>query len=198
MNNFTPEQNKQLKSWADERDSILSEIVAKREVNNTLSTQNKNLAQSNTEIADKINLSLGRLAEIETKEKEMVSKVSSEISDITTQKGSLQSEVTGLKKEIEILISKKENIIQTINFATDVYNKVFERANLLDKVIGHVVSVSDENIAKVNNLTSNLAESVQKVLDVNAANVEKANFYIAEFPKIFFAMQKDVPIKKIM
>lgn len=198
MEPFTPEQNNQLKSWASERDSILSEIANLRTESSVLKVKNDNLAQSNTEIADKINLSLGRLAELEIKDAEMVSKVSSDISGLTTEKAALQSEVSSLKNEIETLNSKKDNIIQTINFATDVYGKVFERTNLLDRVIGHVVTVSDENIAKVNNLTANLSESIQKVLDVNEANVEKTNYVITELPKIFFAMQKHAPIKKTM
>mgnify|MGYP000010226054 CR=1 FL=1 len=68
MNPLLPEQQKQIDSWVSQRDSILLDISIKREESAKLIERNKELASSNTEIADKIQQSEGRLIELSKKE----------------------------------------------------------------------------------------------------------------------------------
>jgi len=196
MNDFTPEQNTQLTSWASERDSILSEIAVKRDELKNLTKQNENLAQSNTDLTNRINQSIGRLRELEKKEKEIQVMVSAEVSVLFMQKSALQSEVTAITKQVEMLDTQKRVLTYDITTFKDVYDRIVDRTAALDNIMNHVVAISDENIRKVDILMGNLAGSIQKVLDVNEANVEKANMVIMEMPKMFFELQRQQPLKK--
>jgi chromosome segregation ATPase len=196
MNPFTPEQNVQLTSWASERDSILSEISVKRDELKNLTKQNENLAQSNTDLTDRINQSIGRLRELDKKEKELQVMVSSEVSVLFMQKSALQSEVTAITRQVEMLETQKNVLTHDITTFKDVYDRVVDRTAALDNIMNHVVAITDENIRKVDILMGNLAGSIQKVLDVNEANVNKANMVIMEMPKMFFELQKHQPLKK--
>jgi cell division protein FtsB len=196
MNDFTPEQNRQLASWASERDTILSEIAARRDESHALKVQNENLAQSNTEIQDSIKESRGRLAELVIREEERYRLTASENAGLSIEKMMFETRITGLKKEIEMLETQKRVTTYDITTFKDVYDRVVDRTAALDNIMNHVVAISDENIRKVDILMGNLAGSIQKVLDVNEANVEKANMVIMEMPKMFFELQRQQPLKK--
>ena len=196
MNDFTPEQNRQLASWASERDTILSEIASKRDEFHILKVQNENLAQSNTEIQDSIKESRGRLAELVIREESMYRLTASENAGLSIEKMMFETKITGLKKEVEMLETQKRVLTNDITTFKDVYDRVVDRTSALDNIFNHVVAITDENIRKVDVLMGNLAGSIQKVLDVNEANVEKANMVIMEMPKMFFELQRQQPLKK--
>jgi len=196
MNDFTPEQNQQLASWASERDTILSEIAIKRDENRALKVQNENLAQSNTEIQDSIKESRGRLAELVIREEETANTTTAENAALRVEKTALEGTITLLKTQVEMLETQKRVITHDITTFKDVYDRVVDRTAALDNIMNHVVAITDENIRKVDILMGNLAGSVQKVLDVNEANVKKANMVIMEMPKMFFELQKQQPLKK--
>ena len=182
MNDFTPEQQNQIKTWASERDSLTSEIASKRAENESLKKSNSNLCISNTELSERILVSEGRLKELASREKEIMTLTSLEVADLEKVKTRLETEVFSLKKDIENLNNEG----------------VFERAQTLDGIFSHATQVNDENVAKMNNLMIEMTNSVQKLYDTNEANIEKANYYINELSKIFFIAQKTSPIKKIM
>jgi chromosome segregation ATPase len=196
MNDFTPEQNQQLASWASERDSILSDIASKRDELNRLKTQNENLAQSNTEIQDSIKESRGRLAELRVREAETANTTTAENAALRAEKTGLETTITSLRKDVAMLNTQKEVLTYDITTFKDVYDRIVDRTAALDNIMNHVIAVSDENIRKVDILMGNLAGSIQKVLDVNEANVNKANMVIMEMPKMFFELQKQQPLKK--
>lgn len=198
MNDFTPEQNKQIKTWASERDSLTSEIASKREENESLKKSNSALVESNTDLSNRILVSEGRIKELASREKEIITLTSLEVSDLEKVKTKLQTEVTSMEKDIERLNVIKNNIIETTNFATSTYETVLKKSKTIDGIFSKASEVNDENIAKMNNLMIELSNSVQKLYDTNEANVEKANYYINELSKIFFVAQKTSPIKKIM
>lgn len=193
---LTPEQNQQMDSWVAQRDAILLSISTNREVNDGLVKSNKALAESNTELHDKINVSIGRLEEIEKQEKERASLTSKEIETLSTEKGILQAELVGLKAEIAALVPQKTTLVEDIKNAKDTYDRVFDRVTVLDKVVEHVTAVSAENIKEINSVVITLKSSVQEVIDTNTLNVDKANHMITELPRIFFALQRQVPVKK--
>jgi FtsZ-binding cell division protein ZapB len=198
MNDFTPDQNKQIKTWASERDSLTSEIASKREENESLKKSNSALVESNTDLSNRILVSEGRIKELNNHEKDLASLISLEVAELEKIKTKLQSEVSSVKKEIESLENTKNQIIETTDFAVRTYEGVFERTQILDGIFSRATQVNDENVAKMNNLMIELNNSVQKLYNTNEANVEKANYYINELSKIFFVAQKTSPIKKIM
>ena len=79
---------------------------------------------------------------------------------------------------------------------TDVYDRVFDRAKVLDEVVDHVTTVSRTNVREVEMLLGTMKTSVQGVLDVNEQNVAKTNNLIAEIPRALFMLLKKDPLKR--
>jgi len=192
---ISPEQNAQLSAWVVQRDALLLEISALRTESEKLSKANTEIAESSKGIETRINQSEGRLIELDKKEKELFNKVSIDIDFLTSEKSAIENKIEGLRKEIEVLDDEKNLIIDSIATSTDIYEKVFNRAEVLDKVVDHVTRVSEQNLKDTELLIQILKESVQSVVDINTENVTKAQIIINELPRVFFELQKPPVIK---
>lgn len=195
MPEILPEQSAQLSAWVVQRDALLLEISALRTEEEKLKKSNRDIAESNTDIENRINQSLGRIEEITKKEDEFASKVSQKIDSLTSEKASLESSVDSLRKETAYLTMEKSRIIEDISTIEDVYERVFNRAAVLDDVVNHVTRVSQQNLRDTEMLIDKLKGSVEEVISTNNKNVEKANVIINELPRIFFELQRQPVIK---
>ena len=191
---ISPEQNAQLASWAAQRDAMLTEISVLQTEKEGLTKTNKELAVANTDSEQRALVIEGRILELDKKEKEWEGVVSAEIADLTAQKTGLQSDTANLRGEIVVLQTQKNTIKDMIGTLTDVYDRVFDRAKVLDQVVDHVTTVSKANVRDIEALLVMMKGSVQDVIDVNATNVEKANFVISELPRVFFDLHRRLPI----
>ena len=195
---FTPEQTKQLESWASERDAILNDISAKRTEYDDISKKTSALTETHTDLENRINQAIGRLFEIERLERSRAELTSVELASLREEKAILQTELTGLKNEIAALIPQKNLLVETIANYSDVYERVLNRTSVLDEIVERTVNINNENVAQVNTLVGNLTTSVQSLIDINEENVKKGNYILAEMPKMFFALMKQAPVKKLM
>ena len=158
MDSFTPEQDKQLKTWASERDTILSEIAVARDQNLILSLKNKNLSISITDIEDRIQQSVGRMKELDDREKLYEDIISEHLSILGSRKVKIESELSFLNKDLTSLKETKEALLKDIEVLQKIHDKVFARASVLDQVVDHVTRVNSKNIDDVNILIANLKE----------------------------------------
>ena len=193
---ITPEQNAQLRAWAGQRDAILSELAILRAEKESLTCSNKELAASNTDLENRANHLLGRIEELTKKEGEMATLTSSEVAAIKIEKAALEGDAASLRREIITLQTSKNLLVETIASATDIYEKVFGRAKVLDEVVEHVTRVSAQNLRDIEMLLGTVKGEVQKVIDVNTENVVKTNRVIEELPRIFFDVQRFTPVKR--
>lgn len=190
------DQNEQLKTWASQRDSILSEIAVLNIEKERLIIINKDLANSNTDISIKIIESEGRMAELDKKEIEYQHIVSSEIAELQKNKTLVEATVTGLEKDVFNLSARKEDLISTINTLQVLHDQVYKRTGVLDQVIDRVTRVNADNINDVNILVSGLKISLQELIDLNKKTVSDTNLMIVELPKIFFELRKESLTRK--
>ncbi len=195
-NELTPEQNKQLSAWVVQRDSILKEIAINREENEGLKLSNKNLAASNTEIANKIQQSIGRLDEMEKKEEEFNTLTRVENIDLVAQNSSLQTANSCLVKENVLLQDKKESLIGDIKVLSDVHEKVFDKVNGLESLVGGITKISSENATEIHNTLIMAGEELKKIIQISKENVDKTNAVIHELPPIIFNLQRDILERK--
>lgn len=196
MNEFTPAQTAQIKSWVDQRDSILKEIAIASDQLNQLTFLNKNLSDSNTEIADKIQQSIGRLNELKKKEDEMADVISIGFSNLRDNKNVLEVVNDSLKEENKILEEKKDNLIKDITFLQSVHDTVFEKVNGLRSFVDGIVKISSENANKVNTMFISASETFQKVIDRGEVNVQKTNMLISDIPKMIVEIHRDIIERK--
>jgi FtsZ-binding cell division protein ZapB len=189
---ITPEQQKQLDSWAAKRDSILAEIAVAEDTKSKLLSTNTNLTQSNTEIADKIQQGIGRIEEIEKKEEERKHLVSSELAELETKKTRLETTVTSLQGDVKELEDKKSSLLRDVANITGFHDHVFEKVNNLEGIVSKTIAISSENAKEIVSILQSAGAELKKVIDVGEANVEKTNKVIIELPKIVVDLHRDI------
>ena len=192
---FTAEQKAQLKTWAEQRDEFLLEISNLQVAKEKLQVDNKALAEANADIEKRMNVILGRIKELSIKESGLPFIISKEIAALQSQKTVLESEVVLINKIIETLKPQKISLEKDISFALSTLETIKGEALLLDKVVDRVTVVSKENTDKINLLVSNLATSLEKIIEVNTKNVTETNVVIEKLPVILLELQKRGLIK---
>ena len=85
---------------------------------------------------------------------------------------------------------QKISLEKDISFALSTLETIKGEALLLDKVVDRVTVVSKENTDKINLLVSNLATSLEKIIEVNTKNVTETNVVIEKLPVILLELQK--------
>lgn len=189
---LTPEQKKQLNSWVSQRDSILLAIAEKKTESEQLTVKNKELASSNTEIADRIQQSVGRLAELDKKEEERGKFVTAEVASLEVRKSVLQTEVTSLEGDIVVLTEKKKNLGDDISAISKIHEAVFARTGDIERIVGETVKINSSNAQEIKNILGEAGIELKKVIDIGEKNVDVTNKLILEVPKLIVDIHKDV------
>jgi len=192
---LTTEQKDKLKTWAEQRDSLLSEISNLRITEETLQKTNKELAASSTEIHKKMDEIRGRIEELKIKESELPLVVSKEVAFLQSKKSTLESEITNLSKIVDILDKQKASLNEDVLFALSNFEVLKGETLLLDKVVDRVTQVSLTNKDRINSLVDSLATSIEEIIEVNRKNVFETNIVIDKVPKMIMEAQKHGLIK---
>ena len=197
MNNpeLTTEQQEQLKTWAGQRDSLLSEISILRMENEKLRLANEAAAASYSTIIANMSEVKGRIEELKAKEIELPLVISKEVASLQSQKSTLEAEVLALEKLAEVLTSKKTSLEADVSFALSTFDAVKDEALMLDKVVDRVTTVSQDNANKIDLLVNNLAKSLEEIIEVNRKNVFETNVVIEKLPAMLMEAQKHGLIK---
>jgi len=197
MNNdeLTTEQKKQLVTWAEQRDALLSEISNLRTESEKLQTINKETANSKSDMEVQMNIIVGRIEELKNREKDLLPLVTKEISELKEEKSALQVEVSGLKNLIESLVTQKTQLTADVSFSLKTFESLRDEALKLEKVVGDVTAVSNKNTERINLLVDNLATSLEEIIEVNRKNVFETNIVIDKLPKMLMEAQKHGLIK---
>ncbi len=192
MEPLTLEQNKQLSSWASQRDSILIEIARKKEESEKLVKINNDLGISNTEISNKIQQSIGRLLELDKREEERAMLVSAENAALISRKSILQTEVSSLELEISALKENKKNLHDDIQSITKIHESVFARTSEIERIVGETVSINSANAREIKNILVDAGIELKKIIDIASENVDVTNQAIQKIPKIIVDLHRDV------
>lgn len=187
---ITPEQEAQLKAWASERDAVLSEIAILRDEKEKLTKSNQEASASYSEILTKVQQSIGRMEELDLKEKEWEVIMSNEVADLRVEETKIEDKLTDLKTQVAIYESKKETLVKDIELLLVMYDQHYGHAQNLDKVIDRVVRISQENMDKLNIFVKGLEPEVQKLFNLVETNVVKTNYVINELPQIYFDLKR--------
>jgi len=190
MDGFTKEQKVQLKTWAEQRDAFLSEISHLKNEKEKLQITNKELASSSSDIEARMNEIRGRIDELKIKESELPKVISKEVAFLDSKKSILESEITNLGKLANVLIIQKVSLEVDIEKALSTFDVLKGEALLLDKVVDRVTQVSKGNSDKINLLDSDLAKSLEEIIEVNKKNVFETNIVIDKVPKMIMEAQR--------
>ena len=192
---LTPEQKENLKTWAEQRDVLLSEISILKTENEKLQSSNKDLAESNSDLENRMNVVRGRIEELKIKENEFIAMMSKNATVFQSDKTSLETEITWLKQMIEVLTTQKTSLETDVSFALGTLSVVKDEVSLLDKIVEKVTTVSSDNTFKINTLVNDLATNLADIISVNKKNVAETNIVIDKLPKMIMEAQKHGLIK---
>ena len=156
MNELNIQEKTQLETFSAQRDALLFEISGLKSERDILQKKNIEVAISSGEIEKRINQNIGRLKEMDEKEKEFANKVSDDIFILSNKKTKLESQVSSYERLIEVLKSKHELLSKSIKDSSEVYKIVFDRTGALGQVIDHVTRVSTQNLNDSNEMVSNI------------------------------------------
>lgn len=193
---ISPEQSQQIISWVGQRDSLLREIAVAKDELSKVQEMNRNLAESNTEIQNSINRSLGRKEELQNQEKENGLQISKVISGLLIEKSNLQSEVSNIKTELLILSEKKDELIKTIDTLSGIYEKSINFIELSTKTISELSHLNSDNIIETERLFDSMKLKIERVIESSDENYEKAQRVMIELPKIVFDLQRNILERK--
>jgi len=196
MNELSLEQKKQLDSWASQRDAILVDISNKRTEKEALIKTNKDLASSNTEIANKIEQSIGRLLELEKKEEERAKLTTSEIALLISQKSKLEGDVSLLNHNVAILLDSKEALFDDIERIRKIHEAVFSRTSEIERIVGETITINSTNAREIVSILAQAGAELKKVIDIGSENVVLTQRLVAEIPKVVVDLHRDVIERK--
>jgi chromosome segregation ATPase len=184
-----------LKTWTAKRDEIQTEILNLQAAKEKLEKINKELTESCYDLETRTNQAVGRLFELTKKEEELPALISRKIADLEIRKSTLQTEVTDLDDKIRIMKEQKLSLEKDISLAISNFDILKSEAMVLDKIVDHVTVVSSDNIRKINELVTGLAQSLEEIITVNKKNVFETNVVIEKLPKMLMEAQKHGLIK---
>lgn len=196
MDEFTKEQKAQIATWDKQRDEHLAAISVLRTEEEKLQVKNKELASSNSDIENRMNVIRGRIEELKIKEGELPAVISKEVAFLESKKTTLESEITLIVKMVGLLTSQKKGLELDISSALLTFEVLKGEALLLDKVVDRVTTVSKSNSDKIDLIVSNLAVSLEEIIAVNRKNVLETNIVIDKVPKMIVECQKRGLINK--
>lgn len=192
---LTTEQKTQLKTWAEQRDLLTSEILTLRTEQEGLQQTSKELAASHTATVAEMNEIKGRIDELKIKENELLSVVLKDVASLQSKKSALEAEIPALEKLITVLTSQKTSLEADVSFALSAFESVKDETLLLNKVVDRVTQVSSSNAAIIDTIVSNLAASLEEIIEVNRKNVFETNVVIEKLPAMLMEAQKHGLIK---
>jgi DNA repair exonuclease SbcCD ATPase subunit len=192
---FSKDQRDNLKTWAEQRDSLLSELSVLRTESEKLQKLNNELAASHTAVIASINEIKGGIAELKIRENELQFIISKEVASLQSQKSTLEAEVAAMSKLVEALTFQKTSLEADVSFALSAFEVIKGETLLLDKVVDRVTEVSATNATRIDLLVTNLATSLEEIIEVNRKNVFETNVVIEKLPAMIVEAQKHGLIK---
>ena len=190
MEDFTKEQKASLVTWNQQRDALLSAIQVLRVEEEKLQAINKDLACSNSDIENRMNIIRGRIEELKIKESEIPAVISKEVAFLESKKTTLESTITVLIRLIDVLTPQKESLAVDIKNSLATFEIIKGETLLLEKVVDKVTQVSEGNTTKINSLVADLAVGLEEIIAVNRKNVLETNIVIDKVPAMIMECQK--------
>jgi chromosome segregation ATPase len=187
---ITPEQNSKLETWVAKRDEILSEISSLRTIKEKLEKENKNLADSNTDIETRMNEIRGRIEELKLKESELPTLLRKDIAPLQVTKSNLETDITSLSKIVKLLKEQKESLEKDVAFELETFNSLHGKASILEKFIGHVTEISAKNDRSISKLVEEIKEGMEELVKKKNEANHQTDTVVKELPKVFLEVRR--------
>jgi hypothetical protein len=189
-------QEENLKTWAEKRDSLLSEVSILEGEKQRLVKENRELAQSGLAIENRLSYLQGQIEEFEKKEKEFALLTSKESAALESHKTFLETEVSNLSKMVTVLSSQKDALSKDIELLVVVKDSAEARTILLNEVVERVSLISEKNATVVEGFFETIKKGSQEIVDINNKNVAATNLVLDKLPAMLLELQRHKLIRE--
>jgi hypothetical protein len=189
-------QEENLKTWAEKRDSLLSEVSILEGEKQRLVKENRELAQSGLAIENRLSYLQGQIEEFEKKEKEFALLTSKESAALESHKTFLETEVSNLSKMVTVLSSQKDALSKDIELLVVVKDSAEARTILLNEVVERVSLISEKNATVVEGFFETIKKGSQEIVDINNKNVAATNLVLEKLPAMLLELQRHKLIRE--
>jgi len=197
MEQISLSQKKQTEAWATRRDEKLREISLLDIEIEAKTKKNSELGESNKEVEGQINNLLGRLAELERKEKERELLVSKEVIELESRKSTLVSEIYSLEKNKTLLENEEKKKVVTLESLSSIFDVLNRKISIASSTASSVFESGQKYSVLYKEYFDNLKGSVDALIVVNKDNTEQTKIILDKLPRFIFELQKPIPIRRI-
>ncbi len=194
---FNPAQQKQLETWAEQRDKIIQEIGSLSTERDSLLKENKEHGLAYSDLQKSIAEAKGRLLEINAVEERFKTSLSLEVTELIARKGRLESEIETKNIELKGIEDKKKTLLSTIDTIISLHDKAFDRIGVMDEMVSSVKLISQDNIFEMKQFLQAVKTSCEEIVAVNRENVATAKIVLDKFSKFIFEIQKPIPLRNL-
>jgi len=197
MNDLTHAQAETVRTWAQERDTLLGEISVlssqKEALEIELVTAGLNLDELNKTIA----FSQGVLKQVYALEERFRSSLDVDIVELQVQKSRLEGECVAKELESSRLTAKNdEKILSIVNLST-AHNIMEDQAKIVNDVAGQIIEASKTHLSDVKVIADEIKAVTSEVIKKANENVEQTNIVLEKLPRYVFELQKPIPIRRV-
>lgn len=196
MNPLTPAQQKQMQTWAEQRDSLLGEIALYTTTRDDRKKEADGEALRLTDLHTQEAEVRGRISVLLELEERVKNSTHIEVAELTTRKSRLESENS--EQESVLNASKREHgVVIAATAALSAANGVAkDQAQIITTVLSQLKTTSVDHLSEAKELVHNMKAVHDTVIDRANENLNQSKVVLEKMPKFIFDMQKPIPVRR--
>lgn len=196
MDNLTHAQAETMKTWAQERDSLLGEISVLSSQKEALEVQLVIAGLNLDELRKTITFSQGVIKELAALEERTRGSLSVDITELQVRKSQLEGECFAKETESDRLTVKNdEKILSIVNLST-AHTIIENQAKIINNVVNQIIETSKTHLSNVKVVVDEIEAVSVQVIKKGNENVRQTNIVLEKLPRYVFELQKPIPIRR--
>lgn len=196
MNPRIPQQATAIKTWAEERDSLLREIAVHSVELEEKTRQNKEAGATYTDLQNSISEARGRIAELDALEERKRNSVATDVAELEARKSRLESECAALDTKALEALNRYEDVVEATKVLQSAHDTMKDQAAIVNKVTGDLVETSTTHLSQAKTLMVEIRAISEKMIEKGNANIAQTDIVLGKLPKYIFELQKPIPLRR--
>jgi hypothetical protein len=196
MTPFTPEQQKAIKNWTEQRDSLLREIGIRTNEFREIQVKVMDASASLTDLELRIAEAKGRLAEIDALEERARTSVSTDIAELEVRKSRLEGECALKEAELKSADEKHVIVVSATAELSAAHDVMKDQAAIVNRVTGEIIETSKLYLSDTKIMMVEIKSISDQVIEKGNENVKQTGIVLEKLPRYIFELQKPIPVRR--
>ena len=196
MTDLTHAQAETMQTWAQERDTLLGEISILASQKEALGVELVTAGLNLDELSKTIELSKGRIKELEALEERTRGSLSVDIAELQVRKSRLEGECLAKELDSDRLSIMNDEKKLAIDMLSSALNIMKDQAKVVNDVAGQIIETSKTHLSDVKVIADEIKTVTSEVIKKANENVEQTNIVLEKLPRYVFELQKPIPIRR--